>query len=69
MQSGDVYTFTDLQLLAALAQCAETQLVRLDSEGVIREARDLQRSLQRYVPGAVAGSWRARRISLRRSST
>jgi len=54
MQSGDVYTATDLQLLARLAQGAETELVRFDSEDVIREAREMQRSLKRYVPGAVA---------------
>ena len=53
-RSGDVYTSTDLSLLAAVAEKVSTELRRFDQEEVIREAREMQESLRRYVPGAVA---------------
>ena len=53
-RSGDVYTSTDLSLLAAVAEAVSSQLRRFDQEEVIREARAMQESLRRYVPGAVA---------------
>ncbi len=53
-RSGDVYTPTDLSHLAAVAEAVSAQLRRLDQEQVIREARAMQESLRRYVPGAVA---------------
>ena len=53
-RSGDVYTSTDLSLLAAVAEKVSTELRRFDQEETIREARQMQESLRRYVPGAVA---------------
>jgi class 3 adenylate cyclase len=53
-RSGDVYTSTDLSLLAAVAETVSQQLQRFDQDAVIREAREMQESLRRYVPGAVA---------------
>ncbi len=53
-RSGDIYTPEELAYLTAVAnRCAEV-LVKLDDEVVLREARALQHSLRRYVPGAVA---------------
>jgi adenylate cyclase len=52
--SGDVYTSTDLSLLAAVAEKVSTELRRFDQDEVIREGREMQESLRRYVPGAVA---------------
>jgi class 3 adenylate cyclase len=52
--SGDIYTPEEIAYLTAVAnRCAEV-LVTLDDEVVLREARALQHSLRRYVPGAVA---------------
>jgi class 3 adenylate cyclase len=53
-RSGDVYTSTDLSLLTAVAQTVSHQLQRFDQDSVIREGREMQESLRRYVPGAVA---------------
>jgi class 3 adenylate cyclase len=53
-RSGDVYTSTDLSLLAAVAEKVSTELHRFDQDEVIREGREMQESLRRYVPGAVA---------------
>ena len=53
-RSGDVYTSTDLSLLAAVAEKVSTELRRYDQEETIREAREMQESLRRYVPGAIA---------------
>jgi len=53
-RSGDVYTSTDLSLLAAVAEKVSTELHRFDQEETIREAREMQESLRRYVPGAIA---------------
>ncbi len=53
-RSGDVYTSTDLTLLAAVAEKVSTELRRFDQDEVIREGREMQESLRRYVPGAVA---------------
>jgi class 3 adenylate cyclase len=53
-RSGDVYTPTDLSLLTAVAETVSRELRRLEQEAVLREARELQHSLRRYVPGAVA---------------
>ena len=53
-RSGDIYTSEELAYLTAVAnRCAEV-LLKLDDEVVLREARALQQSLRRYVPGAVA---------------
>ena len=53
-RSGDVYTSTDLSHLAAVAEAVSSQLRNFDQEQVIRSARDMQESLRRYVPGAIA---------------
>jgi len=53
-RSGDVYTSTDLSLLAAVAEKVSTELRRFAQDEVIREGREMQASLRRYVPGAVA---------------
>ena len=53
-RSGDVYTPTDLSLLAAIAGKVSTELRRFDQEQTIREGREMQEALRRYVPGAVA---------------
>ena len=53
-RSGDVYTSTDLTLLAAVAEKVSTELRRFDQDEVIREGREMQESLRRYVPGAIA---------------
>jgi hypothetical protein len=53
-RSGDVYTATDLSHLAAIAEAASSQLLRFDQEQTLRQAREMQESLRRYVPGAVA---------------
>ena len=53
-RSGDVYTSTDLSLLAAVAETVSQQLQRFDQDAVIRAGREMQASLRRYVPGAVA---------------
>jgi class 3 adenylate cyclase len=53
-RSGDVYTSTDLSLLAAVAETVSQRLQGFDQEAVIRDGRVMQESLRRYVPGAVA---------------
>jgi len=53
-RSGDVYTSTDLSLLTAVAETVSHQLQRFDQDAVIRAGREMQESLRRYVPGAVA---------------
>jgi len=53
-RSGDVYTSTDLSLLTAVAETVARELRRFDQEETIREAREMQESLRRYVPGAIA---------------
>ena len=53
-RSGDVYTATDLSLLTAVAETVSRELRRFDQEELIREGREMQESLQRYVPSAVA---------------
>jgi class 3 adenylate cyclase len=53
-RSGDVYTSTDISQLASVAEKVSTELRRFDQEETVREAREMQESLRRYVPGAVA---------------
>ena len=52
--SGDIYTPTDLSLLAAVAETLSLQLNRFDQEETIREGHVMQEALRRYVPGAIA---------------
>jgi class 3 adenylate cyclase len=53
-RSGDIYTPEEIAYLTAVANRCSEVLVKLDDEVVIREAREMQRALRRYVPGAVA---------------
>jgi len=53
-RSGDVYTSTDLSLLAAVAEAASAGLQRFDQAATLRQAQEMQEALRRYVPGAVA---------------
>ncbi|MDJ0867758.1 MAG: adenylate/guanylate cyclase domain-containing protein [Myxococcota bacterium] len=53
-RSGDVYTSTDLSLLAAVAETVARQLQVFHQDALIRESREMQEALRRYVPGAVA---------------
>jgi class 3 adenylate cyclase len=53
-RSGDVYTSTDLSVLTAVAEKVSTEMRRFDQEETVREAREMQSALRRYVPGAVA---------------
>jgi len=52
-RSGDVYTSTDLALLAAVADKLSDQLLRFDQDEMIHQARAMQETLRRYVPGAL----------------
>jgi class 3 adenylate cyclase len=53
-RSRDVYTPTDLTLLAALADKVSGSLLGIEQAELIREGRQLQEALRRYVPGAMA---------------
>jgi len=53
-RSGDIYTATDLGLLAAIAERSSEVIARLDADEVTRQAQAMQSALRRYVPGAVA---------------
>jgi class 3 adenylate cyclase len=53
-RSGDIYTPEELAYLAAVANRCSEVLLKLDDDVVIREARQMQEALRRYVPGAVA---------------
>ena len=52
--SGDIYTATDLALLGRIGERLASELAHFDDVVLIQQARDLQESLRRYVPGAVA---------------
>jgi class 3 adenylate cyclase len=53
-RSGDIYTPTDVALLAAVAERCSEVIGRLEAAAVARESERVQASLRRYVPGAVA---------------
>ena len=53
-RSGDIYTPEELAHLMAVANRCSEMLRKLGDEVVIREAREMQQALRRYVPGAVA---------------
>jgi class 3 adenylate cyclase len=53
-RSGDVYTSLDVSLLTAVSETASRELHRFEQEAAVREARAMQDSLRRYVPGAIA---------------
>ena len=51
--SGDVYTSTDLALVAVMADKISTELLRFEQDEMIQQSRALQEALRRYVPGAL----------------
>jgi adenylate cyclase len=53
-RSGDIYTGEEIAYLTAVANRCSEVLMRLDGEVVLREAREMQNALRRYVPGAIA---------------
>jgi class 3 adenylate cyclase len=53
-RSGDVYTSTDLALLAAVADKVSGELRLFDEEEIRRQAQAMRDALRRYVPGSVA---------------
>ena len=52
-RSGDIYTSTDLALLAAVADRAASEMLHHADAQLIQRERDLQQQLRQYVPGAV----------------
>jgi class 3 adenylate cyclase len=53
-RSGDVYTPTDLALLAAVADKVSGELARFDEAEVLRGERAMSEALRRWVPAPVA---------------
>jgi class 3 adenylate cyclase len=53
-RSGDVYTPTDLALLAAVADKVSGELLRFDTAVILRQERAMSEGLRRYVPEPVA---------------
>jgi hypothetical protein len=53
-RSGDVYTSTDLTLLGALTDKVASELLRFGQTEMLVAGQQMQASLRRYVPGAIA---------------
>lgn len=53
-RSGDVYTDTDLALLAAVADKVSGELLRFDTAVILEQERRMGEALRRYVPEPVA---------------
>ncbi len=53
-RSGDVYTPTDLALLAAVAEKVSGELLRFDTAVILRQEREMNAALRRYVPEPIA---------------
>ena len=53
-RSGDVYTSTDLALLAAVADKLSGELLRFDTAEILRQEREMGEAMRRYVPEPVA---------------
>lgn len=53
-RSGDVYTATDLALLAAVADKVSSELLRFDAADILRQERAMGEAMRRYVPEPVA---------------
>jgi len=53
-RSGDVYTATDLTLLALVADKVASELLRFDQSEMLAASRTLQEKLRRYVPEPLA---------------
>lgn len=52
-RSGDIYTVTDLALLAAVADKVSSELLRFDAVLILRRERHMSEALRRYVPQPV----------------
>lgn len=52
-RSRDIYTRTDLALLAAVANLVSTELERFNQEEIAEAAREMTGQLRRYVPKAI----------------
>jgi class 3 adenylate cyclase/glucose uptake protein GlcU len=53
-RTGDIYTPAELALLGASSSASAEVLARMDDAEVLRQARAMQESLRRYVPGVIA---------------
>jgi len=53
-RSGDVYTATDLALLAAVGDKVASELLRFDAAVILQQERAMTDALRTYVPGAIA---------------
>jgi len=53
-RSGDIYTATDLTLLAAVADKIAGELLRFDAAVILQQEREMGNALRRYVPQPVA---------------
>ena len=53
-RSGDVYTPTDLALLAAVADKVASELLRFDTAVILQHEREMTEALRTYVPSAIA---------------
>jgi hypothetical protein len=53
-RSGDVYTATDLALLAAVADKVASELLRFDTAVILQQERGMTEALRTYVPSAIA---------------
>jgi class 3 adenylate cyclase len=53
-RSGDVYTATDLVLLATVADKVSGELLRFDTAEILRQERAMGEAMRRYVPEPVA---------------
>jgi class 3 adenylate cyclase len=60
--SGDVYTATDVALLAAVAHKVSGELLRFDLGEVVRQGHAMQEALRRYVPGSVVSQLESGRL-------
>jgi class 3 adenylate cyclase len=52
-RSGDVYTSTDLSLLAAVGDKVSSELARFDEAEVASQREAMHQAMRRYVPGAI----------------
>lgn len=52
--SGDVYTSTDLALLALVGSSVSASIMRFDGDEMLRQAQALQERLRQYVPASIA---------------
>ena len=55
-RSGDVYTTTDMALVALVADMLASELRRFEQDARLQESQERQQLLRRYVPGSLADS-------------